>query len=141
MDKDSAKQIFYKAISLLIAITFDPSKYNFQIEEGEKLHEDTCNSHYNKFEENFTRDLDIQIFNELKELIQNCPEKMYQIVNSWCIKTNIKLFVNQDEENKKEDIEITEIRDPRKLRLEVQLRLSATSFYLKYCKRSRKTYK
>ena len=78
------KQIFYEALSLLIAITFDPSRYNFKIRGDESPYNDLCKSSFEMLEDHFMQDMDIKMFNSLKELIQNCPQKMYNLLESIC---------------------------------------------------------
>ena len=80
----SPKLIFYEALSLLIAITFDPSRYNFKIREDESPYKNICGKSFKMLEDHFMQDMDIKIFNSLKELIQNCPQKMFDLLESMC---------------------------------------------------------
>ena len=117
--------MLYKALSLLIAITFDPSKYKFKIgDEQEEKYSLLCEEYFEKLKTNIRYDLDIHVFNDLKEMIVNCPEKMYELLEFWCNENEI---LSLDLEKN-----IIKANDNKGLRVQTQLMLSKISFYLRF---------
>ena len=116
----------------MIAITFDPSKYGFQINDADNRYKDICEENFAILKENIKQDLAIDVFNYLKEMINNCPQKMEELLSGWYNEIENGLSHIKENEGAK---------FLNKLRTCSQIRLSKTSFRLRYWKRNEENYK
>ena len=78
----AVQEIFYKAIGLLLSITFDPAKYNFMNEDTDETIK-VSNHYYEQLKEKLNGNLQVKIFNYLTEMINYCPKRMYELISEW----------------------------------------------------------
>ena len=74
-------EVFYEAISLLISVCSDPPKYGFvnvdsDFEKVKKYNDEVLNLV-------LVHDLSVDTYNYMTELIEYCPQIMYQHASNW----------------------------------------------------------
>ena len=94
-----------------------------------------------------TKDLELENFNNLTEMVNYCPSQMHKLITafkkkvSYCTQTHPKIQVNENIKNlKPDDKKLEEKKESLSITYKL-LKLSEASFFLRHWERTNKNYK